>query len=170
MQYNYSKIVVKSVEEFYQKLQEGYIFSNIELEESKKDDLYDYIQSQPDSVFKQFNLGNCYYYGYGVSKDYEKAVYWYEKAANQGYATAQNNIGYCYETGNGVIQDYEKAVYWYEKAAIQDHASAQSHLAGCYYDGKGVPKNYEKAIYWYEKAANQDDEGAKERLKELKNM
>ncbi len=156
MQYNYSKIVVKSVEEFYQKLQEGYIFSNIELEESKKDDLYDYIQSQPDSVLKQCSLGNCYFYGYGVSKDHEKAVYWYEKAANQGAAYAQNNLGACYYDGEGVPKDYEKAVYWYEKAANQGDAKAQCNLGYCYYEGEGVPKDYEKAVYWLKKSVNQD--------------
>lgn len=116
MQYNYSKIVVKSVEEFYQKLQEGYIFSKIELEESKKDDLYDYIQSQPDSVLKQFNLGNCYYYGYGVSKDYEKAVYWLKKSVNQDWPTALIGLGMCYLLGDGVPRNYDQALYLSKKA------------------------------------------------------
>lgn len=41
----------------------------------------------------QFNLAICYEKGNGVPKDFTKAAYWYEKAANQGDATAQSIIG-----------------------------------------------------------------------------
>ena len=37
----------------------------------------------------QFSLGVMYEYGYGVNRDYKKAVEWYRKAAKQGYADAQ---------------------------------------------------------------------------------
>jgi TPR repeat protein len=47
----------------------------------------------------QNNLGNCYYRGNGVAEDYSKAVEWYRKAADQGYAAAQNNLGNCYYNG-----------------------------------------------------------------------
>ena len=40
----------------------------------------------------QYNLGYCYEKGMGVSKDEEKAVEWYTKAANQGDADAQKAI------------------------------------------------------------------------------
>ena len=44
----------------------------------------------------QFNLGNMYYQGQGVSQDYSQAVKWYQKAAEQGYARAQYNLGKMY--------------------------------------------------------------------------
>jgi hypothetical protein len=34
-----------------------------------------------------------YNFGEGVLKDYKQAVYWYQKAADQGYAEAQSNLG-----------------------------------------------------------------------------
>ena len=37
----------------------------------------------------QNNLGNCYYNGEGVTKDYAEAVRWYRKAAEQGHANAK---------------------------------------------------------------------------------
>ena len=40
----------------------------------------------------QYYLGNCYENGIGVSKDGEKAVEWYTKAANQGDANAQKAL------------------------------------------------------------------------------
>jgi len=51
----------------------------------------------------QFDLGLRYYNGEGVVKNYKQAVYWYEKAANQGNADAQFNLGLCYGLGQGVV-------------------------------------------------------------------
>ena len=76
----------------------------------------------------QYNFGCCYYYGEGVTKDYSKAVYWYQKAAEQGYAVAQYNFGCCYYYGEGVTKDYNQAVYWFQKAAEQGNAAAQKKL------------------------------------------
>jgi TPR repeat protein len=65
----------------------------------------------------QFNLGVKYTFGKGVLKDYKQAVYWYQKAADQGDAKAQSNLGTMYAFGKGVLKDYKQAVYWYQKAA-----------------------------------------------------
>ena len=40
----------------------------------------------------QFRLGVCYDDGDGVPMNKSKAVEWYQKAAEQGYAKAQNSI------------------------------------------------------------------------------
>jgi TPR repeat protein len=42
-------------------------------------------------------------FGKGVLKDYKQAVYWYQKAADQGYAKAQSNLGIAYAFGKGVL-------------------------------------------------------------------
>jgi UDP-3-O-acyl-N-acetylglucosamine deacetylase len=66
-----------------------------------------------DSTYGQLdaqnNLGVRYNNGEGVEQDYERAMEYYELAADQGHAKAQNNLGSCYFYGNGVEQDYEKA-------------------------------------------------------------
>ena len=54
--------------------------------------------------------------GAGVSKDDLKAAEWYLKAANQGYALAQNSLGLMYFEGRGVIQDKKQSRDWYSKA------------------------------------------------------
>ena len=105
----------------------------------------------------QFNLGECYYFGYGVEQSYEEAVKWYRKAANQGHARAQCNLGICYYNGRGVEQSYEEAVKWFRKAANQGHARAQFNLGECYYFGYGVEQSYEEEVKWQRKAAEQGD-------------
>jgi TPR repeat protein len=52
----------------------------------------------------QYNLGIAYTFGKGVLKDYKQAVYWYQKAADQGYAKAQSNLGIAYAFGKGVFR------------------------------------------------------------------
>lgn len=50
----------------------------------------------------QYELGNCYWDGYGTEVDKQKAVEWWTKAAEQGYAQAQYLIGLCYANGSVV--------------------------------------------------------------------
>ncbi|MBQ9771228.1 MAG: SEL1-like repeat protein [Lentisphaeria bacterium] len=104
----------------------------------------------------QFNLGDCYYDGHGVSQSHEEAIKWYRKAAEQNYARAQNNLGICYYEGHGFPQSYEEAIKWYRKAAEQNYAATQYNLGNCYYDGHGVSQSYEEAVKWYRKAAEQN--------------
>ena len=108
----------------------------------------------------QCALGNCYYYGRGVEKDYAEAVKWYRKAAEQGLAEAQYELGLCYRDGEGVEKNYAETVKWYRKSAEQGYASAQCALGNCYYYGRGVEKDYAEAIKWYRKAAEQGQEKA----------
>lgn len=108
---------------------------------------------QMDQV-AQYELGKMYYNGIGVAQNYQKALEWYEKAANQGDVAAQYKLGVMYQDGEGVRQDYHKAVEWYTKASNQGYADAQFNLGIMYYDGKGVRQDYKKSFEWYRKAAN----------------
>ena len=65
----------------------------------------------------------------GVSKDLAKARAWYEKAAVQGHAKAQNNLGVMYGLGQGVAKDLSKAREWFEKAATQNKDAAAAEKA-----------------------------------------
>jgi TPR repeat protein len=46
-----------------------------------------------------------------VPRDYIKAREWFEKAAAQGHAGAQNNLGALYEFGHGVKQDSVRDIH-----------------------------------------------------------
>lgn len=48
--------------------------------------------------------------GFGVNKDYKKAIFFfYEKAISLDYSEAYNYLGFLYFNGTGVHQEYEKA-------------------------------------------------------------
>ena len=93
---------------------------------------------------EMFDIGRAYY----SEGDYQKALYYLEKAANQGDAEAQNNLGIMYENGEGVTKNHKKAVYLYEQAAHQGDIAAQYNLGRMYYDGGGVTKDYVEAYRW----------------------
>ena len=86
------------------------------------------IAAMKGDATAQGKLGELYYSGRGVKKDYRKAIEWFRKAAGQGYAFAQYDLGYMFEEGLGVDQDYREAIKWYRKAADQGHANAQNQL------------------------------------------
>ncbi len=75
--------------------------------------------AEQGDIDAQYELGNCYYNGNGVSEDKAEAVKWYYKAANRGYARAQYSLGNCYYNGYGVDKDEVEAIKWYRKAAEQ---------------------------------------------------
>lgn len=64
----------------------------------------------------------------GVEKDEKQAVFWMEKAANQGLVDAQVVMGAMYDRGMGVTADRDKATQWYEKAAAKGHATSLAIL------------------------------------------
>ncbi|MHB9147215.1 MAG: patatin-like phospholipase family protein [Candidatus Amoebophilus sp.] len=122
----------------------------------------------------EFHLGRMYENGWDLAKNWEKAILWYQRAANQNHTEAQYRLGRIYENGRQAKKDEQMAAQWYEKAAIQGNRVAQNALCsmyeravrqGCpkaqynlgkmYYNGWGVDKNYQEAVEWFQKAANQ---------------
>lgn len=101
----------------------------------------------------QYSLGRCYDKGIKVAQDYKQALYWYQKAAEQGHDKAANNLGCMYLDGRGVEQDCEKAAYWLEKSAQKNDTLAILNLGCMYEDGNlGGAPNYDKAFEYYQKA------------------
>ena len=114
-------------------------------------------QAEKGHAFAENLLGNRYFEGKGVPKNYVEALKWYTKATEQGYADAQYNLGDLFYFGEGVEKDYSKAFEWYTKAAEQGYADAQCCLGFMYENGYGKEKDYSKAFEWYTKAAEQGD-------------
>ncbi|MGR8929897.1 MAG: caspase family protein [Gammaproteobacteria bacterium] len=65
----------------------------------------------------QTYLGEIYARAWnGTPPDFDEAVKWFKKAAEQGYSRAQKNLGLLYEQGLGVLKDPSKALELYRKA------------------------------------------------------
>jgi len=107
----------------------------------------------------QDTLKTCYVQGYNAEKDFQRALDWLIKSAEQGYSNAQFELGKYYlqiNTENDVI-DTTKAVEWLKKAAESNHAGAQYILGDCYEQGCGIDADFQKALDLFIKAAENHD-------------
>ena len=64
-----------------------------------------------------YNFGACYANGSnGFARDYDKAMEFWQQAAELGHTIAY--FGVAYKTGDGVARDEKKATHYFELAAI----------------------------------------------------
>lgn len=94
--------------------------------------------------------------------DDSKALKWFKKSSEQGFALASLEVGLHYRFADpidGTIQQYSKqAVKYFMKAGEEGNSEALKNLAEMYYYGEiGNSENYTEAIKWYKKAAEMGD-------------
>lgn len=89
----------------------------------------------------------------GLRRDEARAAHWFELAALQGNAYAEERIGDCYEGGQGVPANAGLAFDWRLKAAQRGNVQAQVKLARMYLAGTGTARSPEQAQEWLERAA-----------------
>jgi TPR repeat protein len=99
----------------------------------------------------QWQLGSLYDTGRGVPRDGAETEKWYRRAAESGYAKAQNSLGSGYQADHR----YSEALVWYQKAAHQGEPLALNNLAYLYDLGLGVKQDRQHAFDLYMKAADQ---------------
>lgn len=119
----------------------------------------------------QNEVGVWYYYGRHTDRNYEEALQWWSKAAQQGNVEAIGNMGLCYQTGHGIAQDSLKAAKLYQQSiklgnkalfdrivenAQKGNIFSNMLAASCYKDGIGVKKDAEKAIPFLQAAAEKN--------------
>jgi uncharacterized protein len=142
-------------------------------------------KDEPNDPKLQFQLGRVLERAGSI----EEAVSWYQKAAEQGYARAQQNLSrtreeYADESaadaqvkrtpafsadlqkGLTAAQsgDFATALSEWKPLAEQGNARAQYNLGVMYTNGNGVPQDHKTALKWYSLAAKQGDADAQYNL------
>ena len=75
--------------------------------------------------------------GQGVAQNYNEAFKCFQKAADNGVASAFAYLGEMYYAGDGVAQNYNEAFKWYQKAADNGITTGIYYfLADMFYTGK----------------------------------
>ena len=72
-------------------------------------------------------LGECYYKGVFVEKDYTKAIPFLKQAAEKGSPKSMFYLYQCYNFGRGVPENEHEATSYLRKAAIAGHEFAFEH-------------------------------------------
>ena len=80
------------------------------------------------STDKLTQWGRRYEHGEGVSKDIDRAIRLYCKAAKKGGTTAHYHLGWIYAVGRNVARDEDLAAAWFYKAAKRKDPHAQRML------------------------------------------
>ena len=92
-----------------------------------------------------YNLGMCYFNGYGCKMDKDKAFDCFRTAAEDGHPEAINNIGGLYRDGVVVEQDPVIATKWFAKSAALGNAYGLLNYALALQRGEGIAKDEKRA-------------------------
>lgn len=97
------------------------------------------------------SIGEAYYTGFGLEKDYTQAFHYYQKAADMGNVPALRRLGMCYELGHGTKRNIKAAFDCYETASDAGDAGALIRMGDFYWNGKKnlVEKDRQKAADYY---------------------
>lgn len=105
------------------------------------------VNARNGSIRAQLAVGTWYLSGIkGAPKDPAEGIKWFEKAAKQGSADANNNLGLVYIKGIGVDKDPKKAKEYFEKAIAGGSSDARYNLAVVYMSGVLGPEGHKKAF------------------------
>jgi TPR repeat protein len=110
--------------------------------------------AEADFPDAQMIFAKIYDNGVSVKQDKKRALYWCEKAAQNGCAEAMYALGWLYENGRGVKKSDAEALKWYEEAAKNNDANALFRL-GVFYYTSSSKKDHVKAYRFFKSAAEQ---------------
>ena len=123
--------------------------------------------AQHDDLAAMRNVGLLLRKGLGTKRDPERALYFFERAAEAGFVSAELNAAFMYLEGDGIPRDYEKASFWLHLAAVAGEPIAQYNLGVMFEKGLGVSRDLPRAMGWYALAARQGHSMALGRLAQL---
>lgn len=120
-------------------------------------------QAELGNAEAQAEVGFCHFWGHNVECiNYEEAIKWFKKSADQNCAYGQYWMQRCLNEGLGIEpnkslrKEYaDKAFLWFTKEADPTNAKVQLYLGYCYQEGAGTSVNAKSAFEWYKKSAEQ---------------
>jgi cell division septation protein DedD len=111
----------------------------------------------------QFNMGQAYKLGRGVTMDLTQAQGWYERAARQGHTQAESALGLLlFQT-----DQRERAMPWIRRAAERGDPRAQYVLGTAHFNGDLAPQDWPRAYALMRRAADQGLPAARTSLTEM---
>lgn len=114
-------------------------------------------------------LGIQYDVGLGISKNSERAMYYYFKFLEEfNDEVVHHNIACGYLTGDGVEKNINEAIKYFELAAKQGLKNSILSLAYMYIEDKHVDKDLIKSATWFFVAASLDFNESFEEIKKIK--
>lgn len=104
-------------------------------------------------AFAQFELAIDLDYGNNGEQDFEKAAFWYAKAASQGHDTAESNLLMQHIFGQARLKQPEEVFAQLQTRASSGDREAQNNLGLCFQHGYGTTQDYNEAAKWFRRSA-----------------
>lgn len=123
--------------------------------------------AEDDDLAAMRNVALMYRRGQGVPRNPQKALDWFERAAEAGLGTAQADLGVMLLDGEAGDPEPHEAIMWLTYASDAGHAGAQFRLGQLYEKGEYVSQNLELAKRLYAEAAARGHREAGARLAAL---
>lgn len=99
-----------------------------------------------------YALGQAYFDGEGVRRNYPESFALFGKAAEAGYPSAEGAYGNFFIMAtpkhDACPYDPAQAAVWHHRAAEHGNAGSQFNLAFSHWDGRGVEKNPVEVYLW----------------------
>ncbi|MBR4322998.1 MAG: SEL1-like repeat protein, partial [Treponema sp.] len=114
-----------------------------------------------------YYLGRLYQEGWGIEKNFKKALGYFNKSAKINDNRSLYFAGMMYLSGVMGKVEYDSAKICFEKAAFYGNVDALYELGNIFYRGLGVKKDIQKAKEWYEKAAARGNSDAQTLLGDI---
>ena len=115
------------------------------------------------SLQSMFYLGVAYRDGQGVETEEEKAVEYFVRASDLGFAIAGYNLGLLYFDQKKYRKSFETLSAWEDA----NYAPTLCRLASFYQNGYGVEKQIDKAKLLFERSSKLGNIWAKRRLAQI---
>ncbi|KAL0945699.1 hypothetical protein HGRIS_014850 [Hohenbuehelia grisea] len=90
-----------------------------DLEQARIRGTVDVNAVQSELVLAIYEVGQCFFHGWGVVKDQKMGVSYYTVAARLGDPDAQQDLAFCLANGKGCKKDRKEAAKWYRAAVAQ---------------------------------------------------
>jgi TPR repeat protein len=115
--------------------------------------------AQKNNAHAQFIMGSSFYTQFGLPKDLDQAVYWLERAVENGHPIAPLHLAMLVDPANELAEEKrvsaEKAAGLYQlgferckSGAEAGNAHLMAALAGCYSLGLGTERDQALAEKW----------------------
>ena len=115
------------------------------------------IEARKGNSHAQYLVALKYYTGQDLTENFQQALHWFSKSAEQNDSVACYYLGIMHYEGIGTPRDYGKAAKLLIKAygPKDEWLKASCLLGEMYQTGKGVTQDYDRAIEFYSRAAHQ---------------
>ncbi len=110
------------------------------------------IAARTGEAYGIFNVGRCYYFGWGCAQDYHEAFRCFEKTFGE-HPSSPWFLIQCYFWGRGVENDYKKAVEMMQKLIREDKNYPKELMGYCCLYGKGIYTDTARGKQLLEEAA-----------------